>query len=141
MLPEPPRQVSYVVRRQEGFRVDEPWTLEDTLSSVCADLLSEQRFEPFVHRLFAAPPGSWRTVAECCRDLPEPPRHAAELFAEHAAALVVAHLPWPEAKSTGYALVLFVHHGELWSTIAPYNRQRLEEHRHAAPGTLDDPKS
>jgi hypothetical protein len=113
--------------------VDEPWTLEDSLSSVCADLLSERRFEPFVHRLFASPPGSWQTVAECCGGLPELPHHAAELFADHAEALVVTHLPWPEAESAGYALVLFVHHGELWSTIAAYNRQRLEEQSHAEP--------
>jgi hypothetical protein len=121
------------------LRVDASWTLEDSLSSVCADLLSERRFGPFVHRLFASPPGAWHTVAECCGGLAELPRHAAELFAEHAAALVVTHLPWPEPEATGYALVLFVHHGELWSTIAAYNRQRSEAQRHAEPGAAPDP--
>lgn len=113
--------------------VDEKWTLEDLLSSVCADLLSERRFEPFVHQLFASQQGQWRTVAECCCDLPELPRNAADLFADHAESLVVTHLPWPEAASTGYELILFVHHGELWSTIAAYNRQRLDEQSRAAP--------
>jgi hypothetical protein len=107
--------------------VDEPWTLADSLSRVCADLLSVEKFEPFVHHLFGSPPGSWRSVAECCSELLEVPQHATELFADHAEALVVTHLPWPEAKSTGYALVLFVHTSELWSTIAAYNRQRLQQ--------------
>lgn len=106
--------------------MDEPWTLEDLLSSVCADLLSERQFELFVSRLFASPLGIWQTVAECCCGLPELPRHAAKLFADHAAALVVTHLPWPEPDSPGYALVLFVHSGELWSTIAAYNRRQFE---------------
>jgi hypothetical protein len=118
--------------------MDEPWTPEDSLSSVCADLLSERRFEPFVRRLFASPPGAWLRVAECCGGLGELPRHAAELFADHADALVVTHLPWPEQEGVGYALVLFVHHRELWSTIAAYNCQRLEEQRPAEPGPAPD---
>jgi hypothetical protein len=107
--------------------VDEPWTLEDMLSSVCADLLSERRFEPFVRRLFASPSGSWQSVAECCNGLPALPSLASELFAAHAEALVVTYLPWPDPDSSGNVLVLFVHSGELWSTIAAYNRQRLSE--------------
>ena len=94
--------------------MDEQWTLEDSLSGVCADLLSERRFEPFARRLFSSPPGVWRTVAGCCVELPELPRHAAELFAGHAAALVVTHLPWPKAESDGYSLVLFVHREEYY---------------------------
>ena len=113
--------------------MDEPWTLEDSLSSVCADLLSERRFESFVRRLFASPPGAWQRVADCCSGMPELPRHAAEVFANHAAALVVTHLPWPEPDSAGYAMVLFVHPGELWSTIAAYNRRRLEGSRQGEP--------
>jgi hypothetical protein len=124
---------------QGDVGVDEPWTLADSLSSVCADLLSFEKFEPFVHRLFASPRGSWRTVAECCRDLLELPQHAPELFADHADALVVTHLPWPEADSTGYALVLFVHTSELWSTIAAYNRLRLEQKGNAEHGGKAEP--
>jgi hypothetical protein len=121
--------------------VDEPWTLADSLSSVCADLLSFEKFEPFVHRLFASPTGSWHTVAECCRELLELPQHAAELFADHAEALVVTHLPWPEAETTGYALVLFVDTSEFWSTIAAYNRQRVEEKGNAEHGgTAERPR-
>ena len=107
--------------------MDQSRTLEDSLSSVCADLLSFKKFEPFVHRLFASSPGVWLTVAECCRDLPELPKYAEKLFVDHAKALVVSHLPWPEAESARYGLVLFVHYGELWSTVAYYNRLRLEQ--------------
>lgn len=106
--------------------MDQPWTLEDSLSSVCADLLSFEKFEPFVRRLLASPSGAWLTIAECCRDLPELPKYAEELFADDAEALVVSHLAWPETESEGYELVLFVHCRELWSTVASYNRLRLE---------------
>jgi hypothetical protein len=106
--------------------VDESWTIEDSLSSVCADLLSFEKFEPFVSRLFASPSGSWQTVAGLCSELSELPEHGAELFAGNAAALVVTHLTWPEGESSEYALVLFFHQVEFWSTVAMYNRQRLQ---------------
>lgn len=112
---------------QKTHRMDEAWTLHDSLSSLCADLLSLAKFEPFVHCLFATPAGAWRTVAECCGALPELPDQAAELFANHGNSLVVTHLPWPEPGDNGYALVLFVHGGEMWSSIAAYNRQLLEK--------------
>jgi hypothetical protein len=115
---------------------DEPWTLEDSLSSTCADLLSQRRFEPFVRRLFSCPQGTWIRVADHCAGLPELPEHAAHLFKDHSEALVVTHLPWPEPECIGFALVLFVHYAELWSTIAAYNRERLD-----LRGTPDVPLS
>ena len=36
--------------------MDEEWPLEEKLSNVAADLLSERRYEPFVRRLFAVAP-------------------------------------------------------------------------------------
>src|SRR5262245_11172040 len=113
--------------------MDERWTLADSLSSVCGDLLSFEKFEPFLHRLFATPAGSWHTVTELCAGLTEMPSHTEKLFAEHAAMLVVTHLPWPDPEVVGSALVLFVHHGELWSTIAAYNRNRLSASANAPP--------
>src|SRR5436190_23257036 len=105
--------------------MEEPWPLAEKLSGIAADLVSQPRFEPFVRRLFAAAPGSWQTVAGCCSGLTELPRHAPEVFAEHGEAFAVTHLPWPGASygraEDRYALVLFVHSAELWSTVAPYN--------------------
>jgi hypothetical protein len=59
--------------------VNEPRTLADSLSGVCADRLSERRFEPFARRLFAAPQGSWQPVAGLCDGLAELPAEAAEI--------------------------------------------------------------
>jgi len=75
--------------------MDEPWSLTDSLSGVCADLLSFEKFGPFVRRLFECPPGAWRTVAGLCGGMPELPGHAAELFAGHGDSLVATHLAWP----------------------------------------------
>lgn len=107
--------------------MEKHWELEDMLSNVCTDLLSFKKFEPFLRLLFASPPGTWHKVSECCGSLTELPRYSEKLFSEHADALVVTYLPWPEPYTGGYALVLFVHYGELWSTTAAYNRERLAE--------------
>ena len=66
-----------------------PLTLADSLSGVCGDLLSFEKFEAFVHRLFATAAGSWQNVAQLCVGLPELPSHSAELFSAHADALAV----------------------------------------------------
>ena len=67
-------------------------------------------------------------VADCCSGLPALPGFASEVFAGHAAPFVVTYLPWPGSpEGDPYALVLFVHTGELWSTVAAYNRSALDE--------------
>lgn len=101
----------------------EAWPLEDRLTDVAADLLSERRFEPFVRCLFAASPGVWQGVAACCSGMTVLPGSAAEVFAEHAEPFVVTYLPWPGLPDGDpYALVLFLHADNLWSTTALYNR-------------------
>ena len=108
--------------------MDEAWPLAERLSNVAADLLSERRFELFIHRLLAVAPGAWQAVADCCSGLPALPGFAAEVFAEHADTFVVTHLQRPgSAEGDPYALVLFVHSEELWSTIALYNRAALDD--------------
>jgi hypothetical protein len=88
--------------------------------------LSVERFEPFVRRLFAADPGRWLTVADCCAGLPALPDFAAEVFAEHAESFFVTYLPWPGTPDNDpYALVLFLNPEEFWSTKALYNRAIL----------------
>ena len=97
--------------------------LEEELSEVAADLVSYKRLEPFLRRLFAHPPGRWLPVAACCSTMSDLPSAAARVFAEHGATFVVTHLPWPGLpEDDPYALALFVHSQELWSTIAMYNR-------------------
>ncbi len=43
--------------------MDEPDPLRENLGAVAADLLSYQRFQPILRRIFAAPAGVWQTVA------------------------------------------------------------------------------
>jgi hypothetical protein len=100
----------------------DPWTLSDTLSGIAADLLSFRKFEPFVVRLFAAPAGAWRPVADYCAGLSELPDRAADVFADHGPRFQVAHVPWPESDVTGYSFVLFACADEMWHTTAVYNR-------------------
>lgn len=107
--------------------MEESWPLEERLSNIAADLLSERRFEPFVRRIHAVAPGTWQAVSDCCCDLTGLPNSAAAVFARHAHAFVVTHLPWPgSAEGDLFSLVLFVHTEEHWSTIAAYNRAILQ---------------
>ena len=100
--------------------------LREKLTSVAADLLSFRRFQPAVRRIFAAPAGTWQSVASCCAGSTDLPEFASEVFAEHAERFVVTHLPWPGATADDAGcLVLFVHDDELWSTIAYFNRASL----------------
>lgn len=107
--------------------MDETDPLRENLANVAADLLSCRRFQPILRRLFAAPAGAWQTVASCCSGAVELPEFAADLFAEHADRFVVTYLPWPglPADDPG-CMVVFVHGGELWSTIAYFNRASLD---------------
>jgi hypothetical protein len=106
--------------------LEESWPFDERLSSIAADLLSERRYEPFVRRLFASPPGEWQGVAACCSGLPVLPDFSGNVFAEHAESFVVTHLPWPGSPDGDrYALVVFVHLEELWSTVASYNLATL----------------
>lgn len=119
--------VSYLRTRPLAIPVllDRTDRLHDCFSSICADLLSYEKFEPFLVKLFQVPPGIWLTVAECCDTLDELPHGAAEVLSNHRELLMVSHLPWPAADSDRYSLIQFVHSSELWSTIAQYNRKLL----------------
>jgi hypothetical protein len=103
-------------------------SLPETLSVIAADLLSEKRFEPFIRRLFADPPGVWHRVADLCTEMGDLPHGATEVFNLQAEQFQVTYLPWPEAVA-GHAdcLILFIHDVELWSTIAYFNRAALGE--------------
>jgi hypothetical protein len=109
--------------------MNEPNPLGALLTSLSADLLSERRYEAFCHRLFAVPSGTWQRVADLCAELTDLPAETLDVLATHADNLFVTHLPWPGPTlgepEDSYALVLFVHAGELWSTIVAYNREML----------------
>jgi hypothetical protein len=100
----------------------------ERLAGVAADLLSERRYQPALRYLFTAPAGVWQSVASCCAGLGDLPDFAPAILAEHADQFVVTHLPWPglSRDDTG-CMVLFAHSGELWSSIAFFNRATLCE--------------
>ena len=89
----------------EPLKLDEQVSIEDRLSGICADLLSEKRFEPFLLRVFAVAVGIWQSVVDCCSELNALPSDAIELFSTHGKELVVAHLPWPQPDCAEYSVV------------------------------------
>ena len=106
--------------------MEEPDPLRENLGAVAADLLSYQRFQPVLRRIFAVPAGVWQTVASCCSGEVELPELAADIFADHADQFVVAYLPWPGLpEDDPRCMVVFVHGDELWSTVAFFNRASL----------------
>jgi hypothetical protein len=101
-------------------------SFRERLLDICADLMSERRFESFLHQLFSTPPGTWQTLADCCRALDPLPDGANEAFNAIGNGFVVMHLPWPVREDPAeYSLVLFAYPHDLWSTIAMYNRAGL----------------
>lgn len=97
---------------------------EDALADLCADLLSEQRYEPCLKRLFSEPPGRWQELATLTRGCELAPLLAnAERRAESATR--VAWLEFPDSEhGSGYVAVVFFSEavfGRVWT----YNRDRL----------------
>lgn len=91
---------------------------EDVLSNVCADFVSEKRFEPALVYLFRdRAAGEWVPLADLYR--------RAGASAEGVrAATVVMRLPVPSGDDDS-ALVYFCDEELMWSTTAFYNVARL----------------
>lgn len=90
---------------------------EDTLSNLCADLVSMTRFEPALLHLFQSKrPGEWVPVAELYR------RAGANDTIRPT--LAAAWLTSPTVQP-GYAVVFFCDDELQWSMTAYYNAERL----------------
>ena len=92
------------------------------LHDTCADVVSEQRYEVILVRLFQEyGQGEWASIAELCPATGAgPPGDLSPLVAM-----------WADEPSgdPSYAVIIFYHSEEIWTTCALYNRQRLFETR------------
>ena len=88
------------------------------LNNLCADLVSEKRWEAFpVHLLVGKRPAEWVRVRDLCLQAKLEP---GELDLNP----VATWLPDP-AGDEGYALIVFYDEESMWTLAARYNRQRL----------------
>jgi len=93
----------------------------DTLSNLCADLVSLRRLEPGLTYLFRdTRPGSWTPVRELYHRAGQPEAGVKPQLA-------AAWLPSPGGPD--YAVVLFFDDETKWSLTADYNVARLLGHR------------
>lgn len=93
----------------------------DVLQELCADIVSEKRYEPALLRLFGEKPGAWMTTKSLCEAARQP---------VPGAKATVTWLPAPGEPD--YAVILFFDPDSLWSTTALYNTSRL----HKSPGLI-----
>jgi len=85
--------------------------LYDRLSNLCADVVSERRWEPALLRLFHdTPSAEWRPL----RELTDADEYPATLAAS-----------WVSTPDADFAIVLFFDSETLWSMHADYNLARL----------------
>lgn len=102
-------------------------TLEETLTDITADLLTEDRNALFLERLFAREPGRWEDLSTLCEGLPEEARLRAvrEAFAGD---LRATWLEDPDsAYGPGFSTILFYSAALGWSQVTPYNRELFFE--------------
>lgn len=103
------------------------WSLEEKLSSVAADLITDKPYKPFRQRLAQCKFGEWQSVATLCEGMEELPRYAAEVFEEVGNEFVVIRLRWPWLyQNDAEFMGLFYCEHEFWSTIAYYNGAVLD---------------
>jgi hypothetical protein len=95
------------------------------LVDLCADLLAEARYEPFVARLLAGPAGHWRLLTDLVTGLDEIQAGIAALDRLLSSQTRVTWLPYPEcAEGPGYATVMFFNESGM-SRIWIYNRGHM----------------
>jgi len=102
----------------------------DDLADLCADLLAEVRYEPFVARLFAGPAGRWQLLTDLVIGLDEIRASVTALDQALPSRTRATWLPYPEcAEGPGYATVMFFNEGGM-SRIWIYHQDRTISVQH-----------
>jgi len=97
----------------------------DELAALCADLLAEVRYEPFVSRLLDQPAGRWQLLTELVIGLDEIKTGIASLDETLSCQTRTAWLEHPDcSEGPGYITVLFFNEGGM-NRIWIYNRTRV----------------
>lgn len=103
-------------------RDPETQVLLDQLASVAADLLSHQKYTPFLRRLLSVERGAWRPVCELCEGMQTLPADAPAAFKACGGRFAVTHLAWPGLpEGDPGRMVLFCYPDELWTMSAYLN--------------------
>jgi len=101
--------------------------IEEELYDLSADLLTEQRFFPFIERLFAQNPGVWSRVELLCSGIPLIEDRVQSLSAQLEGNFMVSWLDYSGGPYvSGFASIMFFEDQLLWSSIAVYNRERIQ---------------
>lgn len=99
-----------------------PMNMEDELSDLAADLLSDTRYEAALMQLFSQKAGVWVFATSLLGD--ERRLQAVEELA--GGPLRVTWMDYPGSDyGAGYCTVAFFVEASLWSSIGVYNRGRL----------------
>jgi hypothetical protein len=100
----------------------------DELAALCADLLAEVRYEPFVLRLLAEPAGRWQPLTNLVVGLEEVQAGITALEQTLSCQTWTAWLEHPDcAEGPGYVTVVFFNEGGM-SRVWIYNRDRVAPH-------------
>ena len=102
----------------------------DELADLCADLLAEVRYEPFVARLFAGPAGRWQLLADLVIGLDRIRATVTALDRVLTSQTRATWIPYPEcAEGPGYATVMFFNEARM-SRIWIYHQDRTISAQH-----------
>lgn len=98
---------------------------EDKLSDISADLLEFDRYEAFLERLFAQPPGEWLSLASACEGVDDIMQRVNELASRYDTGPQVMWANYPaELNRRGYCIIVFFAEGPDWRSVAVYNKNR-----------------
>jgi hypothetical protein len=100
--------------------------VREQLETLCADIVSLRRNEPFLRRLFQAGMAEWRSAAHLCDGLPELAVDIAELERRAGDSLRVMWVDRPWGEVADHCLVIFYLEETISGFFATYNRARLE---------------
>lgn len=103
--------------------------LNEKFMDLTADLVSERASEPFLQMLLALPAGQWLSLRSTCADLPSASLLIAAFEKRYKTSLYAVWLMQPEAENNNddYGVVIFYADALLLSSVAIYNKARLQE--------------
>lgn len=102
-----------------------PEDATDELAALCADLLAEVRYEPFIVRLLNVPAGQWQLLAKLVVGLDEIQAGVTSLDKTLSCQTWTAWIEHPDCtEGPGYITVIFFNEGGM-SRVWIYNRARV----------------
>jgi len=96
--------------------------IEEVLSDIGADLVSEEKCRPFLERLLSERAAAWVDLTSLLRGLGEVEERLRLALSDQDGPVRVTWLDYPEsAYGEGYCAIVFFHEALHWSSVALYN--------------------